>query len=66
MKKLAHVDRQVCVACGVCLKTCPKWAISIYRGCFAQVEEANCVGCGLCAKACPAGCITIKERGEET
>lgn len=64
MKKLAIVDRQVCVACGVCLNTCPKAAISIYRGCFAQVEETKCVGCGLCAKACPAGCITVKERSE--
>lgn len=64
MKKLALVDRQTCVACGVCLKTCPKGAISIYRGCFAQLEEIKCVGCGLCSKACPAGCITVKERSE--
>ena len=64
MKKLAHVDHQVCVACGVCLKTCSKGAISIYRGCFAQVDTEKCVGCGLCAKACPAGCITVKERSE--
>ena len=65
MKKIAVVDRKVCVACGVCLNTCPKGAISIYRGCFAQVEGAKCVGCGLCAKACPAGCITVKERSGE-
>ena len=64
MKKKAVVDRQVCVACGVCLKTCPKGAIAIYRGCFAQVDEEKCVGCGLCAKACPAGCITVTERSE--
>lgn len=65
MKKLAIVDRQVCVACGVCLKTCPKGAISIYRGCFAQVDEDKCVGCGLCAKACPASCLATKERSED-
>ena len=64
MKKLAVIDKSVCVACGVCAKTCPKGAISIYRGCYAQVEETKCVGCGLCAKACPAGCIAIKERSE--
>ena len=64
MKKKAVVDHQVCVACGVCLKTCPKGAIAIYRGCFAQVDEEKCVGCGLCAKACPAGCITVTERSE--
>lgn len=64
MKKLAVVDQTVCVACGVCMKACPRGTISIYRGCYAVVEEENCVGCGLCGKACPAGCISIKERSE--
>lgn len=62
MKKLAVVDRRVCVACGVCRKSCPRGAISIYRGCYAVVDGEKCVGCGLCAKACPAGCIDLKER----
>ena len=64
MKKLAVIDKFVCVACGACTKVCPKGAISIYRGCFAVADTAKCVGCGLCAKACPAGCISAKERGE--
>ena len=61
MKKLAVPDKKICVACGVCLGFCRKGAISIYKGCFAQVDEEKCVGCGLCAKACPAGCIAITE-----
>ena len=65
MKKLSKPDQKICVACGVCLKTCPKKAISIYKGCFAQVDETRCVGCGLCAKACPAGCIAVTERGAD-
>ena len=64
MKKVAVVDRRVCVACGVCVKTCLKGALQISRGCFAVVAEEKCVGCGLCGKACPAGCITRTERGE--
>ena len=64
MKKLAVVDKSVCVACGVCTKICPRNAIFIYRGCYAMVEENKCVGCGLCAGACPAGCISVKERSE--
>ena len=63
-KKYAQADCKVCVACGVCMKTCPKGAISIYRGCYAVVDEAKCIGCGLCTKACPAGCIEIHERSE--
>ena len=65
MKKIAVIDRGVCVACGVCVKTCPKAALSVYKGCYAQVNGEKCVGCGLCARECPAGCITVKERGEE-
>lgn len=64
MKKTAFVDRKICAACGVCLKACRKDAITIYRGCHAQVDAEKCIGCGLCAKACPAGCITVRERGE--
>ena len=63
MKKIAVIDREICVACGVCMKTCPKGALSIYRGCYAVVDAEKCVGCGLCAKACPANCIEKKERG---
>ena len=65
MKKLAVPDKKICVACGVCLGFCRKEAISIYKGCFAQVDTEKCVGCGLCAVGCPAGCITIKERSED-
>lgn len=64
MKKSAVIDKSICVACGVCTKACPKEAISIYRGCYAQVEETKCIGCGLCARNCPASCISVKERSE--
>ena len=64
MKKYAVVDKNICVACGACMKACPKGATSIYRGCYAVVDESKCVGCGLCARVCPAGCIAIKERSE--
>ena len=64
MKKIAVIDQTVCVACGVCMKACPREAVSIHRGCYAVVDGKKCVGCGLCAKACPAGCITM-ERSEE-
>ncbi|MBP3660905.1 MAG: 4Fe-4S binding protein [Oscillospiraceae bacterium] len=64
MKKVAVVDKGICVACGACMKACPKGAISVYRGCYAAVDAATCVGCGLCAKTCPAGCIAVRERSE--
>ena len=63
MKRIAVIDKKVCVACGVCMKACPRDAISIYRGCYAVVDGEKCVGCGLCGKHCPVGCICQKERG---
>ena len=62
-KRFAQVG-EYCVACGSCLKVCPKEAISIWRGVTAQVDPALCVGCGKCAKECPAGTIDMKMREE--
>ena len=60
-KKLAWVDRTLCAACGVCMKVCPKKAITIYKGLYAKVEESLCIGCKKCAKECPASIIDIRE-----
>jgi ferredoxin len=61
-KRLAKITKDLCVACGCCVKVCPKEAISIYQGKYAQVNESKCIGCGLCAKECPASIITIEKR----
>ena len=58
--KTARVGYE-CVACGVCVRTCPLFAIAVHKGVAAVVDENKCVGCGKCAKECPAGFITIKE-----
>ena len=65
IKKRAVVQTEDCVACGSCEKVCPRKAIAIYKGLFAEVEESRCVGCGICVKACPAAIIelNVKEEG---
>ena len=55
----ARVRREICVACGCCVPVCPKKAISVFKGMYAQVQEAACVGCGKCAGECPASAITV-------
>ena len=60
-KKLAWVERTLCAACGVCMKVCPRKAITIYKGLYAKVEETLCIGCKKCAKECPASIIDIRE-----
>lgn len=54
-KYKAENERYRCVACGVCMKVCPREAITIYKGVYAIVNDDLCIGCGLCEKACPAG-----------
>ena len=61
-KKYAEVDCNICVACGACLKECPKSAIQVVRGCYAEVEQEICIGCGKCTKVCPTGCIGLRKR----
>ena len=61
MKRFASVDESLCVACGCCIKVCPKEAISVPKGIYAVVDVEKCVGCGLCTKECPASVIEIKK-----
>ena len=60
--KLAVVNQKRCVSCGACVKACPRFAMSIYKGCYAQANKELCVGCGICANTCPASCISIEKR----
>lgn len=65
MKRKAFIQTKQCVACGCCMKVCPRAAISIPNGVFAQVDMQLCVGCGKCAAACPASIIEISEVNNE-
>ena len=61
----ANVKTDSCVACGVCVKECPKTAISIYKGNYAVVDIDSCVGCGICERNCPAGAIEVEAVSNE-
>lgn len=45
-KKKAFVSADDCVACGCCLKVCPRNAIEIWHGIMARVDMERCIGCG--------------------
>ena len=59
-KRKAVVSTKECVACGCCMKVCPRGAITVPRGVFAEINRDLCVGCGLCAKECPTSVITLE------
>ncbi len=54
------VALEECVVCGCCVKVCPRDAIHVVKGLFAQVEE-RCVGCGKCVRECPASVVELRE-----
>ncbi len=73
-KGVAHIDPDRCVACGACIKACPKHLIELVpasqtvhvvcanpeRGKDVKaVCEAGCIGCSLCARSCPNGAIQM-------
>ena len=59
-RRRASVDQGGCVACGCCVKVCPKSAITVPKGICAEVNKALCIGCGKCAKECPASIIKME------
>lgn len=59
-QRKAKISTDQCVACGCCIKVCPRDAITVPRGIFAEVDENLCVGCGKCVKECPASVIRLE------
>lgn len=61
IRRRAVVIQSDCVACGCCVKVCPREAIHVERGVAAKVDLKKCIGCGKCARECPATVIIIEE-----
>ena len=64
-KKYACVNQVHCVACGACIKECPKKLITIKKGCYASLDIKSCIGCGKCSRICPANAIAVVMREVE-
>jgi heterodisulfide reductase subunit A len=60
---VAHIDPDLCSACGRCVRVCPYHAIvggDAKQKIKAEVIEAMCQGCGTCAPECNFDAITIR------
>jgi NAD-dependent dihydropyrimidine dehydrogenase PreA subunit len=55
---LAHVDEDLCSACGTCEQNCAAEAIELIDT-VAVVNEDRCLGCGVCAHLCPENAINL-------
>ena len=71
---VAHVDREKCRGCGVCVEECPKKIIHLmpytskyYVKCASPEKgkvvrmycDKGCIGCHICEKNCPEKAITL-------
>ena len=54
---LSHIDVHNCTGCGMCMRICTAFAISMNADidgfAYPVVDEGLCKGCGLCVKVCP-------------
>jgi ferredoxin len=61
---VAHVDAELCAACGTCEERCPMQAIAIGDDGVAEVAEEVCIGCGVCTPTCETEAMNLVQRGE--
>lgn len=53
-------DMDVCILCGICVKTCPAHALAVdKKGGTWEINRFSCVQCGSCVRACPKDCLTM-------
>ena len=57
-RKVAAVDPDNCVGCGVCHDVCPTGAIAVHD--IARVDQATCTGCGRCVAECPRAALRLQ------
>ena len=50
-----------CIACGLCVRSCPANAIQIQEQ-HAVIDQNTCLNCGMCATVCPRHVI-VDRRG---
>jgi ferredoxin len=72
---VAEIIPDKCIACQLCIGTCPVGAIQLSEEGVARVDPEICIGCGQCFEVCPVEAVAFerkkhkkiskKERGAE-
>jgi len=62
IRKLIHIDEQVCNGCGLCAEACHEGAIGMVEGKAKLLRDDYCDGLGDCLPACPTGAIAFVKR----
>jgi len=63
--KVAEIDQELCVDCGICQELCRFDAINTLErngGVSYHIDSVACEGCGVCDWFCPEEAISLKEK----
>lgn len=56
--KIAVIDKEQCVKCGLCQENCKFDAVTS----DLEIDDIACEGCAVCQLVCPAGAVTLVPR----
>ena len=62
IRKIIHIDEQLCNGCGACADACHEVAIGMVNGKARLLRDDYCDGLGDCLPVCPTGAISFVER----
>ena len=65
VRKIVHIDEELCDGCGVCIPSCAEGALQIIDGKARLISEKFCDGLGACLGECPQDAIIVEERYAE-
>ena len=55
-----EIDKDNCILCGMCMRSCPPGAIEVSRPDLKwSINRFDCIQCGYCVQKCPKKCLSI-------